>query len=188
MKKLYFFLLMSVGMLIAGCSANTYSALRGREDGLIGDFIHRNQLNIIYELPKYDGWGEKDYYKVPSGIYGNYDDLYFHLIQPGDTLGHEIAYNDVVVTRYKKFQLEEGADTISYWTINDDPNPYEFIYGPISGTGNKICESKGWQEAIRLMKYPGSQCEMIVPSKQGFNDDEMTVTPYVYIIWFKQVK
>ena len=46
MKKLYFFLLLSIGLLIAGCSANTYSALRGREDGLIGDFIHRNQLNI----------------------------------------------------------------------------------------------------------------------------------------------
>ena len=187
MKKLYFFLLMGIGLLIAGCSANTYSSLRGHEDALIADFIRRNELNIIYELPEDDVWGEKDYYKVPnSSRYGNYDDLYFHLIRRGDS-EHEIALNEEVVTRYKKFQLEEGADTISYWTTNDDPAPYEFIYGPISGTG-KICESIGWQEAIRLMKYPDSQCEIIVPSKQGFNSDEMTVTPYVYIIWIKQVK
>jgi hypothetical protein len=186
MKKLYFFLLLTIGLLIAGCSANTYSSLRGQEDGLIGDFIQRNKLNIIYELPEDDAWGEKDYYKVPKGNYGNYDDLYFHLIQRGES-EREIAYNDVVVTRYKKFQLEEGADTISYWTTNDEPAPYEFIYGPVSGTG-KICESKGWQEAIRLMKYPGSQCEMIVPSKQGFYEDEMSVTPYVYIIKIVQVK
>lgn len=173
-------------MLIAGCSANTYSSLRGHEDDLIWDFIQRNELNIIRELPKDDVWGEKDYYKVPNGNYGNYDDLYFHLIQRGEPT-HEIAYNEVVVTRYKKFKLEEGADTLSYWNTNDDPAPYEFIYGPISGTG-KICESIGWQEAVRLMKYPGSQCEIIVPSKQGFDDDQMTVTPYAYIIWIKQVK
>lgn len=186
MKKLYFFLLMTTGMLIAGCSANTYSSLRGHEDALIGDFIRRNELNIIYELPEDDKWGEKDYYKVPNGVYGNYDDLYFHLIQRGDA-EREIAYNDIVVARYKKFQLEEGADTISYWNTNDMVAPMEFIYGPISGTG-KICESIGWQEAVRLMKYPGSQCQMIIPSKQGFNDDEMTVTPYAYIIKIQQVK
>ena len=144
MKKLSFFLLITIGLLIAGCSANTYSSLRSREDGLIGSFIHRNQLNIIYELPENDVWGEKDYYKVPKGRYGNYDDLYFHLIRRGDST-REVKINDIVVTRYKKFQLEEGADTLSYWKI-------------------------------------------IVPSKQGFNEDEMSVTPYVYIIWLKQVK
>ena len=187
MKKLYFFLLMGISLLITGCSANTYSSLRAHEDGLIAGFIQRNGLNIIHQLPEDDVWGEKDYYKVTHGMYGNnYDDLYFHLIKRGDS-EHEIAYNEVVVARYKKFQLEEGADTLSYWNTNDDPAPYEFIYGPISGTG-KICESKGWHEAVKLMKYPGSQCEIIVPSKQGFNDDEMTVTPYVYIIWIKQVK
>lgn len=186
MKKLSFFLLITIGLLIAGCSANTYSSLRSREDGLIGSFIHRNQLNIIYELPENDVWGEKDYYKVPKGRYGNYDDLYFHLIKRGDST-REVKINDIVVTRYKKFQLEEGADTLSYWNTNDTPAPYEFVYGPVSGSG-KICESIGWQEAIRLMKYPDSQCEIIVPSKQGFNEDEMSVTPYVYIIWLKQVK
>jgi len=187
MKKLYFFLLISIGMLITGCSGNTYSALRAQEDALIGSFIARNQLRIIYTLPEDDVWGEKDYYKVQNSIFGtNYDDLYFHLIQRGEPT-EEIEYGQVVVTRYKKFRLEEGADTLSYWTTIDKVDPYEFVYGTLSGTG-KICESRGWHEAVRLMKYPGSQCEIIVPSKQGFSDDEMSVTPYVYIITIKQVK
>jgi hypothetical protein len=32
------------------------------------------------------------------------------------------------------------------------------------------------------MKYSDSECEIIVPSKQGFEADEMSVTPYVYIL------
>ena len=56
MKKLYFFLLIGIGMLITGCSGNTYSALRAQEDALIGSFIARNQLRIIYSLPEDDVW------------------------------------------------------------------------------------------------------------------------------------
>ena len=32
------------------------------------------------------------------------------------------------------------------------------------------------------MKYPNSQCQIIVPSKQGFDDDNTSVTPYIYIL------
>jgi hypothetical protein len=35
------------------------------------------------------------------------------------------------------------------------------------------------------MKYTDSQCEIIVPSKLGFVDDQTTVTPYVYILKIK---
>ena len=167
---------------MTGCNANTYSALRNAEDRLIGDFLARNQIRIITSLPEDDVWDEKDYYKVP----GNYDDLYFHLIQRGE-VDREIQRGDVVVTRYMKFQLEAGADTLRYWNSLDDPDPYSFVYGVTSGTG-KICESVGWHEAVRLMKYPGSICEIIVPNKQGFLDDEMSVTPWVYIIKIQQVQ
>jgi len=170
-------------MLITGCSGNTYSALRAQEDALISDFINRNQWNIIYFLPEDDAWGEKDYYKIQTSIWGtNYDDLYFHLRKPGDP-SKEVTYGDIIVARYKKFRLEAGADTLSYWTTIDKVDPEEFIYGQLSG-----CESRGWHEAVRLMKYPEAECEILVPSKQGFSDDEMSVTPYVYIIKIVNVK
>ena len=35
------------------------------------------------------------------------------------------------------------------------------------------------------MKYPDSQCEIIVPSKMGFSEEQSTVTPYVYIMKIK---
>lgn len=187
MKKLYFFLAIGIGMLFSGCSGNTYSALRAQEDALIGDFIARNQWHIIYSLPEDDEWGEKDYYKIQTSIFGtNYDDLYFHLSKPGDA-EKEVTYGDIIVARYKKFRLEAGADTLSYWTTIDKVDPYEFTYGQLSGMG-KICDSKGWHEAVKLMKYPGAECEILVPSKQGFSDDEMSVTPYVYIIKIVNVK
>ena len=59
----------------------------------------------------------------------------------------------------------------------EQAHPYEFQYGDLSS-----CEAVGWHEAVRLMKYSDSECEIIVPSKQGFEADEMSVTPYVYIL------
>jgi len=200
MKHFVFFVLSCLAVIATGCSSNTYSSLRNQEDKLIANYISRNQLNILTEEPAEDyEWGEKDYYRV-SG----YDDLYFHLIKRGEhyridsisptetnEVDQTILRNNVVVTRYKKFQLIEDADTLSYWTTLDQAYPYEFYYGITSGSsdGNtKICESIGWHEAVRLMKYPRAECEIIVPSKQGFSDDENTVTPYVYIIKIVQVR
>lgn len=198
MKKLLLTALAGVLIVLVGCTGMSYSHLRNKEDKLIHNYLRRNHIHIIHSLPADDVWGEKDYYKVPG-----YDDLYFHLDKRGDsvyydtigsridTINMTIQRNDVVVVRYKKFSLLADADTISYWTTNDIAHPYEFYYAITSGTSDgmtEICESIGWHEAVRLMKYPGSQCEIIVPSKQGFSNDETTVTPYVYIINIKQVK
>ena len=200
MKKLnYCIALVGLVTLMIGCTGQTYSRLRNKEDKLIHNYLRRNQINILHKLPANDVWGEKDYYKVPG-----YDDLYFHLDVRGDsvyidsvsptqidTIDQTILRNDIVVTRYKKFALTVDADTLSYWTTLDQPHPYQFYYAITSGVSDgmtEICESLGWQEAVRLMKYPGSQCEIIVPSKQGFAVDETTVTPYVYIIKIVQVK
>ena len=162
-------------MVLSACQSNTYSSLRKKEVKLIENFISRNQLNIIETAPEEDYvWGEKDYYKVEG-----YDDMYFHLRQHGDTSLSVVA-NDIIVTRYKKFQLNEGADTLSYWNTLDQPYPYEFQYGNTSS-----CECVGWHIAVQLMKYSGAECEIIVPSKQGFDADQMSVTPYVYIMHIK---
>ena len=85
----------------------------------------------------------------------------------------------------RKIYLNTNPDTLSYWTTLDQAYPYEFFYGITSGTasGNtQICDAIGWHEAVRLMKYPNSQCQIIVPSKQGFDADQTSVTPYIYIM------
>lgn len=200
MRKTVFFLFTGIALLCTGCAGNTYSYLRDKEDKLIKNYISRNELNILTEQPDEDYvWQEKDYYRV-SG----YDDLYFHLRRRGpatyidsvsptriDTLDQTILRNQIVVARYKKFSLLENADTLSYWTTLDQAHPYEFYYGITSGTSNNytnICECVGWHEAVRLMKYPGSECEIIVPSKQGFSADQTSVTPYAYILRIVQAK
>ncbi len=171
-------------MVCAGCSSNTYSRLRAEEDKIIANYLSRNRITVLKELPGDGEWREKDYYKV-SG----YDNFYFHLISRGDSVRVDedgvtqdlsVIANDLIVVRYKQFELTENADTLSYWTTLDEAYPYEFHYG---NTGD--CEAVAWHEAVRLMKYPDSQCEIIVPSKQGFNADQMSVTPYGYIMKIK---
>jgi hypothetical protein len=185
-KRTVFWLLIGIVMMTAGCNSNTYSRLRDKEDKLIKNYLSRNNINVFTDTPDDNRvWGEKDYYKVAG-----YDDLYFHLRKKGDT-AITVHVNDVVVTRYKKFELTENADTLSYWTTLDQAHPYEFYYGITSGTSNgltAICESVGWHEAVRLMKHPRAECEVIIPSKQGFSADETSVTPYVYIIKMVQIK
>ena len=186
MKRTIFWMLIGIALMATGCKSNTYSKLRAKEDKLIKNYIKRNNLNILTEEPDSTYvWGEKDYYKVEG-----YDDLYFHLRARGDN-SYTVKRNDVIVARYKKFELTENPDTLSYWTTLDQANPYEFYYGITSGTASgttAICESIGWHEAVRLMKHPRAECEIIVPSKQGFSEDETSVTPYEYIIQIKQIK
>lgn len=174
MKKTFIFGLLFPVLLLSSCSQNTYSHLRDQEDKLIANYLSRKGLNILKEEPATSYvWGEKDYYKVAG-----YDNLYFHLRHRGDS--SDIVANDRIVTRYKKFSLVENADTISNWTTLDAAYPYEFLYGNLSS-----CEAEGWHVAVRLMKWPDSECEIIVPSKQGFDADQSSVTPYVYILKIK---
>ena len=189
MKKIILYSLIGVAVIAMGCSGNTYSRLRDQEDKLIANYISRNNLQIVTEEPEIDHvWGEKEYYKV-RGV----DNFYFHLISRGDSVRYDtvsasridtvdqtIIANDLIVARYKRFGLTENADTLSYWTTLDKSYPYEFHY---LNTGE--CECMGWHYAVKLMKYPDSQCEIIVPSKLSFSAEQSTVTPYVYILKIK---
>lgn len=189
MKNGIFCGLVCLLFILTGCNSNTYSKLRDREDKLISNYIRRNKLQIVREEPTVDHvWGEKEYYKVKG-----YDNFYFHLISRGDsvyldsvsptrtdTVSLKILAGDIIVTRYKQFALTENADTLNYWTTLEQAYPMEFHYLNYSE-----CECVGWQLAIGLMKYPESICEIIVPSKLGFSNDQNTVTPYVYILKIK---
>ena len=189
MRKSLLFGILGLVLLATGCNNNTYSHLRDQEDKLIANYISRNNLDIVNEEPDADHvWGEKEYYKVRG-----YDNFYFHLIERGDsvlidsisptqidTIDQEIVSNDLIIVRYKQFDLTEDPDTLSYWTTLDQAYPYEFHYGNTSE-----CECVAWHLAVKLMKYPESQCEIIVPSKLGFSNEQSTVTPYVYILKIK---
>jgi hypothetical protein len=39
-----------------------------------------------------------------------------------------------------------------------------------------------WHIAVGLMKYSGTSCKIICPSKLGFDDANTSVTPYGYDI------
>ncbi len=189
MRRNILFLVMTVLCVATGCNNNTYSNLRNKEDKLIANYISRNGFVILTEEPETDYvWGEKEYYKVQG-----YDNFYFHLISRGDsvyidsisptkqdTVDVSIVLNDVIIARYKQFALTENADTLSYWTTLEQAYPYEFHYGNTSE-----CECVAWHLAVKMMKYPDSQCEIIVPSKLGFSNEQSTVTPYVYILKIK---
>ena len=180
-----------LGILFTACNNSTYSYLRDEENKLINNYISRNNLVILEEEPSIDHvWAENEYYHGDITYYGDY---YFHLIERGDsvridsigpdkkdTIDLEIVTGDVIVARYKQFDLSENPDTLSYWTTLDQAYPFEFHYGNTSE-----CESMAWHAAIGLMKYPNSQCQIIVPSKTGFANEQQYVTPYVYILKIK---
>ena len=186
MKKSILLWLVGVVIIAAGCNGNTYSRLRDKEDRLIANYLSRNNYTIVTEEPDDNHvWGEKEFYKV-KGV----DNLYFRLISRGDsvlvdslsngkkdTLDLSIVANDVIIARYKRWELTENADTLSYWTTLEQAYPYEFHY-----LNTTECEATAWRLAVGLMKYPNSICEIIVPSKLGFSAEQTTVTPYAYLL------
>ena len=153
----------------SSCNQNSYSAQRAEEDKLIADFIQRQHINIVYEEPDADKWGEKDYYKVPG-----YDDLYFHLVKQGDT-SYIAKQSNKILVRYIRYTLDEIADTSRYMTTNEQAYPTEFAY-LVDYTNAPV----GWHVAVMYMKHSGAACKIICPSKQGMDAEKNTVTPYGY--------
>ena len=188
MKKgiFIFSVLLTVTAIMSGCSANSYSSDLKAEKKLIADYIAREGINVIYELPADDAvWGEKDYYQV-----NGYDYLYFHLThrgtpfhinEAGDTVRTDsILATETVVMRYKKYTLTLNADTADYWTTLNSAYPLEFIY-----LTDYTTAPKAWHVAVGLMKYSDSECKIICPSKLGFTEDGNSVTPYGYDLKMK---
>ena len=102
-------------------------------------------------------------------------------VEPGSIAEElEIEAGDVIVMRYKQFELTENADTLSYWTTLDQAYPLELHY-----LNFVDCESVGWHLAVKYMKYPYSECQIIQPSKLGFSAEQNSVTPYGYIMRIK---
>ena len=178
--------ILAVAAVISGCSSNSYSSDLKAEKKLIANYIAREGIHVIYELPEDDAaWGEKDYYQV-----NGYDYLYFHLTRrgtpyhindSGDTIRTDsIIATETVVMRYKKYTLGLNADTADYWTTLNSAYPLEFTY-----LTDYTTAPRAWHVAVGLMKYSDSECKIICPSKLGFTEDGNTVTPYGYDLKMK---
>lgn len=185
-------ILLIIGAVVALCACETnkrnYSQEREIEDRLIENYIARCGIKVIETLPADDYvWQENEYYKVAG-----YDNLYFHLVKRGDSIkvtnsGDSIEIDPIgqgqtILLRYKEYELTENSDTTRYWNTNDSPYPVEVKY---DGYGDKSTSCEGWQVAMGLMKYPNSECKVIVPSKQGFSAAVQSVKPYGYDLYMR---
>ena len=159
---------MSMTFILIGCNNNTYSDDLKAEEELIESFIKRQGIKVVTEEPT--EWTENLYQKLPY-----FDNFYFHLTERGDTTLAELEAKDKVLLRYRQYTLDAYADTISYWTTLDSPNPVEIQYLVQSSAS-----CSGWQIALQHMKYSGAQCKIICPSKLGFSDQNSYVIPYGY--------
>lgn len=175
MKKILIILLAVVTLYSCKQKQNsTYSTDLKKEKALIKEYIKREGINILDKEPAV--WGEKDYLAIEG-----YDYFYYHLSRQGDTTSTEVKNGDKIVLRYRQYSLDVYADTISYWTTDDGGYPVEFLHMNTNDT--KACLA--WHLAIKQMKYSGSECRIICPSKLGFTNDNYSVIPYVFDLSFK---
>jgi len=173
-KNLIVGIVLGLAFSLTACNNNTYSKLLKQENKLISSYISRMGIRIVSEEPTTthgEKWEEKDYIAMPS-----YDHFYYHLSSTIDTTKDTIVSGDVVNVRFRKYKLDAYSDTINYWTTDDAGEPLTFTVGNMAETN--ACTA--WHIAILQMKYSGSECKIICPSTIGFDDDNMSVTPYGY--------
>jgi hypothetical protein len=176
MKQTYVYILLLLASIVCSCNKNVYSELLKEEEKLIESFIARQGIQIVEEMPTTMAeWGEKVYWKVPD-----YDNFYFHLVDEGDTTSAELEAKEIVMLRFKRYTLDEYADTLSMWTTQDSAEPIKFQY-----MINSRESCTGWQVALKYMKHHNSQCKIICPSKLGFEEENSSVTPYGYDLKIK---
>lgn len=175
MKQIFILMVCAMTLLFTqnSCKNNTYATGLKTEKELIANFIERQHINVIEEMPADSAdWGEKDFVRMDG--YG-FDNMYFHLSKRGDMESDSVESGNTINLRYRKYTLEVISDTISYWTTNDAANPISFAYGVDYQTA---CSA--WHAAIKYMKYNNSEATIICPSKLGFSDDVTNIIPYGY--------
>jgi hypothetical protein len=93
MKTKVIYLLLLILIVTACNDTKSYSDLLQQERKLIENFISRQGINVVYEEPT--TWENNTYWKLPD-----YDNLYFQLVERGDTT-QEFEAKDIVNRRYK---------------------------------------------------------------------------------------
>jgi hypothetical protein len=171
-----FSLIFVLSTLIVSCDDDvTYAEQLRAEKKLIADYIKRNNIKVISELPDTSvfPWPDNTYYLSPSG-------MYFRLEEKGNAVDSlEVSSGDKINPRYHQYTLTESPDTVSDWSTIDFAYPSSFYYGDLT----QACDA--WHEAVGYMKYSNSIAKIIVPSKLGFDADVNSVTPYGYYFKIK---
>ncbi|MFZ4726444.1 MAG: DUF4827 family protein [Paludibacter sp.] len=169
-----FFLSIVITILFGSCNdTQTYAELLKSEKALIADYITRNNINVLSEFPKDSIFAKNEFVLTQSG-------LYFQLVKRGvspDSLNLELS--NKVIPRYIQYTLSASPDSISNWSTIDFPYPSTFIYG----NSSEGCVA--FQEAAGYMKRNEAEAQIIVPSKIGFNENMLTVTPLRYYMKIK---
>ena len=181
MKTRFTYLILTVVLLTACQQNNIYSDLLKEERKSIETFIQRQGIKVVDSLEMPKVWEENMYWKVPEA-----DNFYFHLVSAGDTTRPEVEINNNILLRFRRYTLDEYADTLYFWTTLDNPDPIKFKYHPEVATSNQTC--KGWQLAVKYMRYPKAECKIICPSKLGFSEENSSVTPYGYDLKITNIK
>ena len=171
MKQISYLIILSfiASIAFSSCSDTTYANELKQEKILIADYIERNHINVLSGFPKDKKWGENDYVLTESG-------LYFHLVDSGEiAVGDTIKANDLVVPRYKEYNLYEVADTLtSNWSTIDYPYPSSFNFL------NMTQSCTAFHEAAKYMVRNNSRAKLIVKSKIGFETYWSPATPLAY--------
>ena len=162
--------------LLVSCDDDvTYAEQLRAEKKLIADYIKRNNIKVISELPDTSvfPWPDNTYYLSPSG-------MYFRLEEKGNAVDSlKVSSGDKINPRYHQYTLTTKPDTVSDWSTIDFAYPSSFYYGDLT----QACDA--WHEAVGYMKYSNSIAKIIVPSKLGFDADVNSVTPYGYYFKIK---
>lgn len=169
MKVLFFF---AMALTAVSCTKGTYADELKAEKKTIKAYISRKGITVLSSMPKDSVFAENEFYKTE-------DNLYFRLDKKG-TGKDSVALGDRIYIRYKKYDLSENPDTISYWSTSDVAYPTEFYYLVSS---DNACSA--WHLAVNMMKYSGAEATIIVPANLGFLSDQSPLTPYVYEIKIK---
>ncbi len=163
-----------VTMMVSCDDTNSYAAKSAKEKALIADFIKRNNINVLSQIPIDGNWKDNDYLLTTSG-------LYYHQVSPitnGDSIA--ITSKSLFYPRYVESTLDNPQKVeASHWTVTDDPNPLSFQLGI------DTINMAAFHIAARLMKYNDAEAIIIVPSKIGFKNSMAYSIPYQYRIKIK---
>jgi len=182
MKQISYLIILAFFTTIAlsSCNDTTYANELKQEKLLIAEYIKRKNIKVLSEFPKDKKWSENGnelYVLTESG-------LYFHLVDSGDIApGDTIIANDLVVPRYKEYDLYATADTLtSNWSTIDYPYPNSFKFLDYT----QSCQA--FHEAAKYMIRNNSRAKLIVKSKIGFETYWDPATPLAYEIKIKVQK
>jgi hypothetical protein len=173
-KTTFFLALTALVVFVSACSstADDYEELLNAEKKSIEDFIKRNNITVIDQLPEGD-FAPNEFYRTSSG-------LYINIVRKGEGTT-AVRNNQQVLARYYKITLEAQPDTIvRNWDTSGgytEPDSYYYNYNTY--------EFPAFHEAFGLMKYHDSEAKLIVPSKIGTSADKDDVIPYFYHLKIK---